>query len=271
MGRFGTPKKDVDEEVGDGMYLRSFRKGQTLVRFLTETDVWLQIREHFNEKGRSFPCTKDAECPGCNSEDEKVSTWSRRYAVNLLVLPDKGDEYVAPYRIPMGLAETMFGRAERLGTVTDRDYVVVRSGQGLNTKYNSDPEDKYEIDISKHLKEAVDLDEVLEAMFEANAPKASNDEPRSRRDSADDDEPSSRRRRRAEESAAAEVKDEEVLPTDAEAKSESAGDSVEVIDEDLLYEMTIPQLKEKADFHGLEYAAGARKADLIKLILASAK
>lgn len=220
MGKFGVARKDAPESDSDGMYLRSFKKGETLVRFLEEVDTWIFFREHYNEKGRAFPCTNDRDtCPGCTSDDERVSKSTRKYATNVLVLRDDHKDYVAPYRVPIGLAESMFGKSERNhGTILDRDFLVMRTGSSLQTNYEVDPDDKYELDTRKWRKDMVDIEEVLQAMFDENAPEPGSgrrrsrddeDEPRGRSRSRGGDESRSRSRSRGDDSPRSRGEDDE--------------------------------------------------------------
>lgn len=245
--KFGQRKADAPEEPsGDGMYLRAFKDGDTKVRFLQETDDWIVFREHYNKDRRAFPCTGDQSCPGCSSNDEDVQRSSRKYATHVQVL--KGN-YVAPFRIPISLARRMFARAERNdGVITDRDYVIMRSGKGLETDYDVDPDDKYEVNTKALLKEAPSIDLILERMYEDNAPGGA---------------PVSKSSHKEEEA-------EEPLPSKAEAQSDSAGDSVIEIDEDELYEMSLSDLADLALKAGADVGSGDKKSDLIRKILATA-
>lgn len=249
--KFGQRKADApDEPSGDGLYLRTFKDGDTKVRFLEETDNWIVFREHYNKERRAYPCTEDkSTCPGCTSEDEDESRSTRKYATLLHV--SKGN-YVAPFRIPMSLARRMFARAERNdGVITDRDYVIMRSGKGLETDYDVDPDDKYEVNVKALAKDAQNISEILERMFEENAPSAKSKPRRT------DDEPR----------AKAKEDDEDIPPTDSEAQSDSAGDSVIEIDEDELYEMGIPALTDLALKMDLVLDGEEKKSDLIRKIL----
>jgi hypothetical protein len=246
--KFGQRKADApDEPSGDGMYLRAFKDGDTKVRFLQETDDWIVFREHYNKDRRAFPCTEDKNtCPGCISEDEDVQRSTRKYATLLQV--HKGN-YVAPFRVPMSLARRMFSRAERNdGVITDRDYVIMRSGKGLETDYDVDPDDKYEVNVKTLVKDAPSISEILERMFEDNAPGVA----------------APKAKARPEKEVASE---EEELPSKAEPQSESAGDSVIEIDEDELYEMGIPALTDLAVKMDLDLDGEEKKSDLIRKIL----
>lgn len=255
--QFGKRKADApDEPSGDGLYLRTFKDGDTKVRFLQETDDWIVFREHYNKERRAYPCTEDKDsCPGCTSSDEDEQRSTRKYATLLHVT--KGN-YVAPFRIPMSLARRMFARAERNdGVITDRDYIIMRSGKGLETDYDVDPDDKYDVNVKSLLKDAPDISEILEKMYEENAParKATR-----ARQSDDEDAPKTRR-------AAKEEDSEEEFPTETEAQSDSEGDSVIEIDEDELYEMGIPQLQDLALKMDLDLDGEEKKSDLIRKIL----
>jgi hypothetical protein len=245
--RFGQKKSEAPEEVdSDGMYLRGFKDGDLKVRFLQECDDWIVFREHYNKERRSFPCTGDKEtCPGCTSEDDEVSKSSRKYATNVHVVKAN---YVAPYRIPITLAKRMFARSERNeGTITNRDYIISRSGKGLETEYDVEADDKYEVNIKALLKDGQDIEEILERAFEDNAPGQPKKSSSLAREKAQEEEP----------------------PSDPEPKSESAGDSGddEVIDEDALFEMTISDLKALAAKAGIDVPSTAKKSSIIRLLL----
>jgi hypothetical protein len=159
---FGQKAKDIVESSGD--YLRNLKAGDTKVRFHEEIPEWIGYWEHFIGK-QSFPCTEDRKtCPGCTHEDEKVRKASRRYAVNLLEI-DKG--VVLPYRIPSTVKKRCDTRAGRNdGSITTRDYTIIKSGQMLDTEYDVEQEEEYPIDWSKHEENISDLQEILKASFE---------------------------------------------------------------------------------------------------------
>jgi hypothetical protein len=249
--RFGTAKKDaVDDYSGDGLYLRTFKDGDTTVRFLEETDDWIQFREHYTRDRKSFPCTGDKwSCPGCTSDDEEVSRSSRKYACNVYVV--KGG-YVAPYRIPITLAKKMFTRSERNdGTVLNRDYTVMKTGKGMDTDYDVEQDDKYTMDVKTLLKDGQDIEEILQASF--NEIWGSVDDPKPR--------------------ANAEESKPEDLPSEAERDSDDS-DSVQenvVIDEDALYDMELPDLRDLAVKAGVDVKSNARKSDVIRALLSASE
>lgn len=145
--QFGKKKKDMQDQ-GSGNYLRNFAKGETLVRFLDEQEEWIGYREHYTLDGKSFPCTEENKetCPGCTHSNEKVSKSARKYGAEVYLVKT---EKVLPFRIPISLSDSLARRAERNeGTLLSRDYVILRSGAGMDTRYDVDQEDKYPVDLS---------------------------------------------------------------------------------------------------------------------------
>jgi hypothetical protein len=160
MMRFGTRAQDVEESKP---FIRNLKKGETRVRFLQEINDWIQFREHFSTANRSFPCTKEPDCPGCTSPNEAVSRWSRKYAVNVLLV---GTGQVGVIKIPVTLKNRMDTRSERNGnTVLERDFTLIRSGDGLSTEYDVEQEEKYAVDMTQY--ELFDIEQMLADQFES--------------------------------------------------------------------------------------------------------
>jgi hypothetical protein len=157
--RFGTAKKNISDGPRDADWLRNFKAGDTKVRFIEECDDWIVYREHFME-GKSFPCTQDRNaCPGCLSADEQVSRASRKYATSVL-MPETG--YVVPIKMPVTLVNRLVARAERNnGTITNRDYIIIKDGKGLETTYDVEQDDKYDVDTDALKRQAKDIESIL--------------------------------------------------------------------------------------------------------------
>lgn len=247
--QFGQRRADAPAEAdNDGLYLRNFKNGEVKVRFLEETEDWIVFREHYLD-GKSFPCTQDKDtCPGCTHDDEDVQRASRKYATNLYLVDV---EKVLPFRIPVGLANSMDTRSEKNGgTILNRDYVIMRSGKGLETKYDVDSDERYELNTAKLLKEGLDIQELLQKSYDEVWGEKKEEEKTSRLARSS--------------KAKQEDDEEETFPS----KPDEADDDL-VIDEDALYEMTIPQLKELAVKVGIDDVP-AKKSDLIRLLLSEA-
>lgn len=162
--KFGTARKDVVEYTNKD-WLHSFKKGETKVRFLQECDDWILFREHYTIEGKSFPCTNSREtCPGCMSEIEKVNKSSRKYAANVLNL---ATGRVQAYKMPITLANRLTARAERNnGSIITRDYNIIRTGDGLETEYDVEQDEKYDIDINQYKSSFVDIEAILSESFQ---------------------------------------------------------------------------------------------------------
>jgi len=161
---FGKKKSEVTDDY-DGeilKYLRNFRDGDNVVRFIDEVDEWIAYKEHFNANKQGYPCSQDSQCPGCNADTEDERKASRKYATNVYLPSVK---LVLPYRVPITLAKKMFTRSERNGTITNRDWVVIRSGKGFDTEYDVEQDEKYALDLNVLRGEALDIEEVFEAMY----------------------------------------------------------------------------------------------------------
>src|SRR6266702_5978215 len=112
--KFGQKRSEAPEETdGTGNYLRSFRKGETKVRFLQETGEWIKFNEHYTEDNKSFPCTEDTRsCPGCTSESERTQRRSRRYGTYVHLVKNNT---TLPFKVPPSLSNRLEARAERNG------------------------------------------------------------------------------------------------------------------------------------------------------------
>ena len=159
---FGQKKKDI-VEAGD--YLRNFPKGETLCRFLYEQDDWDGFREHYTNDNKSFPCTRDRNtCPGCIDPDDKVNRAGRKYATQVYLVKT---QKVTAMRIPVSLSDRLAIRAERNGgTLLTRDFVVLKSGSGLDTEYDADSEEKYDLDLNAlRAQETISIQSCWEGAF----------------------------------------------------------------------------------------------------------
>lgn len=163
---FGVRAKDAPEPDFEGSYLRSFRAGDTTVRFCEETQDWIMFWEHFNSDQKAYPCTGDRKtCPGCNSEDERERKASRRYASTVKLVDQKNDAYM-PVRIPVSVYKKMVTRSERNdGTILNRDYIIIKEGKGLDTEYDVEADRAYAIPLKDLKANIFDVEIVLQAMF----------------------------------------------------------------------------------------------------------
>lgn len=164
------------------------KPGEITVRFLEEPDEWFNFKEHWDESlNKSYPCVGD-DCPGCRTEERLAS----RYLANAL---DIETDKVIAIQMAKDLTNKLLRKYERFGTITDRDYVLVREGQGLKTEYDCEYEDPMKRRVQQY--ELLDLQDVLDKAFAAvfNDDDDDDDEP-------EEDAPRGRRATGAKKSAA---------------------------------------------------------------------
>lgn len=122
---FGKSGDEIKNESrggdGSGDWMRyPSSKEATQIRILDEPDKWKWFWEHFNPNGYPFPCTGDRDtCPGCTSDDEKMSRASKRAAFNAF-----DGQYTNVWKVAKTIAEKLEMRSDRIGTITDRDYLI---------------------------------------------------------------------------------------------------------------------------------------------------
>jgi hypothetical protein len=217
--KFGKKAGTITSQSSSGNvdWPKALKKGETRVRFVFEIADWQEYWEHYDETVKFFPCTGDkATCPGCTSNIERTAKASKRYLAPVL---DPKTGRVWGLKMGQDLANRMSLRNDRNGgTVTNRDYTLIRSGEGLDTEYDVEQEEKVAIDLSAY-EDALDLDEMLAMQFAGAWPDFDPDNPpvngrtsATTRRRRDDDEPAAAAPRKR---AARKTKTEE--PDEAQA------------------------------------------------------
>lgn len=149
--KFGKSWEDAQNEPqgqSNNGYMKYFKDGDTTFRILQEPKDWTSYWEHYQPGGYPFPCTNErSTCPGCTSDNEKMKKASRKIAFNVLE-----GEFVNVYKCPKTVADKLDNRAQRHGTVMDRDYTISR----FSSK-NADGSTRTDYDIESHEKRPVDV------------------------------------------------------------------------------------------------------------------
>jgi len=269
-------ERSETEVVNTGLSIWNFRDGSTTVRFLEELsdEEWTTYWEHYDQgKKKFYPCPGKDVCPGCK-EDLRAQ---KRYLVNALVVASDNSKvkagYVNLYKVPASLIDKFMRRADRAGgTITDRDYEIIRTGSGLDTEYDLETGDKSKIDISQYEEKMIDHEEALQAAWNAAFPDAA-EEPKAKYEIVVDETPAPRRRvktaQEVEDEAKPTVKERvaarsgksdleaaaagEDPPSEPQSQSESADAEDEVISEEALREMSEDDLHDIYTRAGLEY------------------
>jgi hypothetical protein len=127
--------RSQDNEI----WIKGFKGGETRVRPLIEATSFKTYQEHYAEGFGYFPCSKLKDCVGCTDESARTRERIRRWAFN--ALNDRGHQQV--YKIGFKLQQQLKARQARVGTICDRDYIILRTGAQFNeTQYSYEPGDK---------------------------------------------------------------------------------------------------------------------------------
>lgn len=161
--KFGKSWDEVQAEPAtSGGYMKYFKDGDTTFRILQEPQEWIGYWEHFNPGGFGFPCTGDRKaCPGCTSSNEKMKKAGRKIAIQVLE-----GEYVNVYKFPKTLADKISNRANRIGTITDRDYTISRFKSGDKVEYDVEGGDKVPVDIKALREQFKDVEAMLQESYD---------------------------------------------------------------------------------------------------------
>lgn len=139
------------------VWIKGFKEGATRIRFCQEPEAspdhperppfvtWVQ---HYNRAlGGYFPCSKKEDCVGCNHPEERTRELQRQYYFN--ALDENGRLNV--YRLGVKAYKILKDRYQRIGTIMDRDFTIIRTGDGLDTVYVPEPGDKYDLELPTEL------------------------------------------------------------------------------------------------------------------------
>lgn len=271
------------ESAGYEHMIWNFRPGSTTVRFLDDLadEEWTGYWEHYDGlKKKFFPCPgQDEDCPGCEAENKA----SKKYLTNVLI-QDAEDEkvkagYVSLYKVPSSLVNKAMRRVDRYGTICDRDYEVIRIGQGMDTEYDMETGDKGHVDVAQYEDKLTNHEEALKAAWDAYAGsgKKAADKPKAKiravREEPDfaqsrlrtSEEETETFRAKAEKAKLTRVPTEDdAPPTEPRPQSDSADDGAtddeEVLSEDAVRNMDIDELHVLYKRTGLPVPASATTA-----------
>ena len=180
--RFGQAASDyTPAESGGEIWIRTFKDPATQIRICPAervnekgktvygSNAWAMEREHYEQSIGAFPCAErfGVACVGCSDPDESVSQKSRKYYLN--AIDEKGQLRV--YKMGVKLYKVFKAREQRalsvdptnLQPLSDRDYIINRMGKGLETEYDPEPGDKYEVEFP----EPHDIDQILTDRYAA--------------------------------------------------------------------------------------------------------
>lgn len=164
--KFGKSAEEAEAEAVErgvgGAFMRYVKDGDTILRVLDEPDDWKYYWEHYNPDGYPYPCNSEdrANCPGCQSDNEKVSKASRKIAFNAW-----DGQYANIWKVSKTVADKLKMRYERLGTVRDRDYLLTRYKKD-NGFYDYEVEGQEKIPFDDTSIEKQDPEDLLQKMWD---------------------------------------------------------------------------------------------------------
>lgn len=263
VGSLQNLKASLSGKGGNSSRITNIPTEGLLVHFTSEVDEWIGYWRYYDPTSKRYvPMEESERAPeGCRSQ--------YRYVAQAL---DVNNDTMIALDIPSSLAETLSVITERYGTIMGRDFLIVRSGTGLDTSYQALPEDKIKRPL--HAYEPIDLPDLLVKvrMAALGAAAVTPDEPAPARRAEkpvittdDDDDDDASFWKPADDARAAKEAD-----TSADDVLDGDDDDDEWTDEDLLA-LKLPELKTLAvkDF-GVAVedvqACGRDKAAIIKLI-----
>jgi len=124
----------------------TFKEGEArTVRFLHEPfdrrNPWVEYYEHYvpgagGGNGAYVPCIENCRLDG----DVRAG---KRWYVNVW---DRDSKQVRLLKLTGAMVENLIIKFERRGTILDRDYSITRTGEGTDTKYHIEAEEKERFD-----------------------------------------------------------------------------------------------------------------------------
>jgi hypothetical protein len=115
------------------------------VRFLQNPDEWMIFYEHYVPDSKMFVPALDPD-PLSSHPDERVRRTSLRHMANVLNIETM---QVQLLKMNQDLTNRLMMRFNRYENLTDRNYEIVRSGTGLQTVYDIEPDDPEPMDLAR--------------------------------------------------------------------------------------------------------------------------
>lgn len=143
MGLIDKMKQDIAKSGGNRgkiVYLRPDTKLR--IRFLTDMDDGHEITFHDSfAKSINVPCQEQLgrPCPYCDDEDLRTRSMYVWTVWDYEAKETKLFMFAVNNCSPIPQLMAFY---ENYGTITDRDYVIGKTGKGTNTAYNVIPQDK---------------------------------------------------------------------------------------------------------------------------------
>jgi hypothetical protein len=138
----------IKETMDKAALLFKMKSGENkLIRILiSTTDVsaaWEHV-ENFGGFWKTIECLGKKECPICKAgKNASLKTY--------IPILDRTDNRVKIFKASRDVVKNLIAQEEEYGDLTQRDYKVVRTGEGLRTQYQFFAKDKTDEDLSEFI------------------------------------------------------------------------------------------------------------------------
>lgn len=141
------------------------------VRFLTELVDATTIDIHQVWKGFFFPCPGyfGYDCPFCSNDHEygKELRTTQKFAISLFDYETKEVKFILEASNNFSPIASMLDYQDEFGTITDRDYIVKKTGEALNSNFTI-MEGKQNPFAGRHKFKALTEDEIFDHLWSIN-------------------------------------------------------------------------------------------------------
>jgi hypothetical protein len=150
MGSTKAVKDAAKRSTAGAQWIKNIPSDGITVRFLTEPEDWFGYMRYWSDEASSYvPMLEGEKAP----DGARVQF---RFVANAL---DVDQDRVVPLDIPKTLSTDLMVLFDKFDSLMDRDYELLRSGEGLDTSYTVIPDAKSSRKLSAY--ERIELDEFL--------------------------------------------------------------------------------------------------------------
>lgn len=187
MGLLSELKQDIKKSGSSKGKMLFFPEGEKVrVRFLNDVDDGFKIPFHDSfAMGINVPCQTiyDRECEYC--EDEELRHRDL-YAWSVYVIEQNEVKILLSAANAFSPLPALVGMYEEYGTLTDRDYIITKTGKGTSQSYSVVPSDKskFRNKKAKPFSEAKLLELIDKAFPADNDDEDEEEKPKKKKDKA---------------------------------------------------------------------------------------
>lgn len=219
MGTMKAVKIASKKGGGDSTWLKRITEEGITVRFLTDPDAWFGYMRYWDNDAQTYVPMLDGEVA------PKGSRTQFRFVGNAVEIDGSTTKVVA-LDIPKSLSASLIVFYDKYGSIVDRDYELIATGEGIDITYQLIPDSPRKRAVTKF--ELIDLEEFLLKMREEAMAKIEGSVALDGDEDEDEDD--------EEEEDDEEVEDEEEEEDDEESEEEEEDEDEEESDDEMSWE-----------------------------------